>query len=938
MATLSGEEQRAVWHETERNFWQRFDDENGFHHAKSEARYRTQAADMEDQLADFTKRRAQLADRQELLSKELTLVQEQLARVAEACDNKVAELYTLEQDYRRAEQQNLERRGQIATKMKNFFHDKGGLPYRDASSSSRPERQGFHDIVKNEPRRVFPDRDAIHAQALQQANEVAESTPPSFSAKPYMSAPEFQRRHALAHVVDCDGHAIGPVEDVEPWNHWVETMRQVPVKRQVKIRRGRKFTQNHLATIYDRSEPKGVKWIACMIQATGQLQQQRCHCCDKNQGVFDDCVILGGPLFQKCGNCEWNRQGCHRSMTTKTPSPNAQSGIGRPQVLGFREPPPPPLALGRRPFRSTDGPCASHETADDLEPFQLPTPKEHGFSNQWHPYNHHQHQNHQDHHHQQQQQRQQQQQQRQQQQEQEQEQEQQEQEQQEQEQEQEHQQHQRYSAPSGFTPANAHSRPCEMPTPTSNSAELTPRPPTAQAEITKSNLVLRHNGVVYTYPECVAGVPLAKIDQDHPYWDPRWPSIQSIIAPQLEEWKVKHQKALVEKAKGEGGSKKEQTLRQVNRGNLVLDFLDQGEISPYQLLSKRYTRTGKGNITAYDTVFRMCKTLLELANFRLDMSPVEWLRHRLHEIIVEDGPDFNYARTMHDFYHDPKFAALRVKNGFRSIGRPSGFRAGQGSGKRAKKRANAKSMTNATRRNKVHPQTPTPQTTPSASGSPISLQEDYAPSPISNNGNELPPAAESAPYMAVLGGLQTLIPVSAPLNDEFYTDGFTDTDSRSGAPLARLDWRVYQVKTRLSTSHTDVTQYWHWKEDRRVFEHQVLRDTKAVMGDLLRAPVDFDIPLDEIIQVDWNIDALQVHLVMSSFGSSKMSNRDGKPRGDVMASFKRETTMRRFLSYCRQRRLKLSKITADDMEQRWAAMQSETLPMADDEASSAFRE
>ncbi|KAG5941294.1 hypothetical protein E4U53_007435 [Claviceps sorghi] len=921
MNTLSKDEQRAVWHETERNFWQRFDDENGFHHAKSEAQFRTQTADIEEQLAGFTKRRVQLAEKQELLSKELTLVEEKLARVGEACDNKIAELYTLEQDYRKSEQQKLERRGQIATKMESFFRNKGEA-YQDASS--RPERQGFHDIVKNEPRSVFPDRDAVHAQALQLANEVAKSTLTSFPAKPEISAPGFQLRHALSHVVDCDGHAIGPVEDVEPWNHWVEAMRHVPVKREVKIRRGRKFTQNHLATIYERSEPKGVKWIACMIQATGQLQQQRCHSCDKNQGVFDDCVILGGPLFQKCGNCEWNRQGCHRStsMTSETPSPNVESSSRRPEVLGSRQLPPPPLALGRGPFRSTDGACASHESADDLELFQLPTPNEHAFSSQLHQYNH-QHQNHHQnhHHHHRQQQPQQQQQQ---------------------------QQQQHYSAPSGFTPANARSRPppCEMPTPTSHSAELAPRPPTAQAEITKSNLALRHNGVVYTYPECVAGVPLAKIDQGHPYWDPRWPSIQSIITPQLDDWKIKYQKALVEKAKGEGGSKKEQTLRQVNRGNLVLDFLDQGEISPYQLLSKRYTRTGKGNITAYDTVFRMCKTLVELANFRLDISPVEWLRHRMHEIILEDGPEFNYARTMHDFYHDPKFAALRMKNGFRSIGRPSGFKADQRGGRRTKKRDHVTSMSNARRRKKEQQQTPTPRTTPrttpSASGSPISPQEEYSRSPISNHGKQLPTTAESAPQsappMAVLGGLKTLSPVSAPLHDEFYTAGFTDTDSWSGAPLQKLDWRVYQVKTRLYTSHTNVTQYWHWNEDRRVFEHQVLQDEKPVIGDLLRASLDFDIPLDDIIQVDWNIDALQVHLVMSSFASSKMSNQDGKPRGDVMASFKRETTMRRFLSYCRQRRLKLSKIIADDMEQRWAAMQSETLPMSNEEANSALGE
>ncbi|KAG6002795.1 hypothetical protein E4U21_002752 [Claviceps maximensis] len=893
MNSLSDDEKRRVWAETERNFWQRFDDENSFHRANSEAQYRTQTAGIENQLAELTETRTQLTDRQELLSKELTLVEERLARVAEACDNKFTELYILDQDYRKIEQQKRERRSQIATKMKGFFREKREL---DRGASSEPNRQDFHDIVNNGPRTVVPNRDAVHAEALQQANEIANSTLTSYSVQPETSVLGLKPRNTLAHAVDCDGHVIGPIEEIEPWNHWVEEIREVPIKRQVKIRRGRKFNQNHLATIYDRSDPKGVKWIACMIQATGRVQQKRCHSCDKNQGVFEDCVILGGPLFPKCGNCEWNRQGCHMSVTTKTPSPITESNNRRPETLVLRGPPPTPApphpASGWGQSRSIDGAAyASHETTDCLEPVQLPTPKGHGFSNPLHQHDFHHHHHHHHHHQQQQQQ----------------------------------QQQQNSLAWSGFTPVNSCSRPSSrgVPTPAILSAEHTPQTPTAEAEITRSNLVLRHNGVVYTYPECVQGVPLAKIDQGHPYWDPRWPSIHSIIAPQLDEWIKRHEKALAGKAKGETGSKKEQTLRQVNRGTTVLEYLEYGEISPYQLLSKKYTRSGKGKINAYDTVFRMCKTLVELANFRLDISPVEWLRHRLHEIILEDGDEFNYARTMHDFYHDSKFKALRIKNGFRSIGRPSGYRTRKSRGRRAKPNM----PSTAKKRKQVHPQTPTPRATPSATRSPISPQTgEYIQSPNLIQHFNYPLTAEPK-HMAVVDGLKTLSEVSAPLNDEFYADGFTDTDSWSGAPLEKLDWRVYQVKTRLFTSQTNVTQYWHWKEDKRVFEHQVLQDINPVVWGLLRAPTDFDIPLDDIVQVNWNIDALQVQLVMGLFGSSKMSEQDGKPRGDVMAAFKRETTMRRFLTYCRQRRLKLTKIAADDMEQRWATMQSETLSM-----------
>ncbi|KAG6034373.1 hypothetical protein E4U41_006559 [Claviceps citrina] len=875
---LSRDERRAIRDETEHDFWQRFNDEHDLHHAKSEARYRTQTSGIKDELTKLSAKRSELADRQERLSAELIQVEKELARVAEACDNKVTMLYTMEQDYRMSEQGELERRGEIVTKMERFFREKQA---RSRDAMQRPDGQHFHDDLNNTSIRSFSNRDAVHAEAHQQANAVARSTPALLphTAYPGIPASEFKPASTLVNVVDFDGHVIGPIEEIEPWNPWVEAIQDAPVKRQVKIRRGRKFTQDHLATIYDRSEAKGIKWIACMIQATGQPQEKKCHSCDKNQGVFDDCVILGEPLFQKCGNCEWNRQACHLQITTKTSSENSQRSR-RSDVLAFREPPPP--ARGQLPSL-IDRALASHEPNDGLEPLQPPTPRELGFPKHWHQYSQHHPP-----------------------------------------QKQQHQHQHQHQASSGFTPANLPSRP----PPCSREIQTQTMQSAGQADITRSNLVLRHNGVVYTYPECVEGVPLAKIDQSHPYWDPRWPSVESIIAPQLNLWRTKYEEALEKKANGLGGSAKDQTGRQVNRGTTILEFLEYGDISPYQLLSKKYTRTGKGNITAYDTLFRMCKTLGELANFRLDVSPVEWLRHRLHEIILEDGVYFNYFKTMHDFYHDPKLAALREKNGFRSIGRPSGFRAGQSSGEGANDTPSMK------KRKRAHSQTHTPRTTPSAGHSPVFPKEEYSWSPISARSN---PSALN-PVHTLQKHSETWSPVPTGPENEFYTNELgTDTDSWTGAPRQELDWRVYQVKTRLFTSHTNVSQYWHWKEDKRVFKHQVLRDTRPVVScGLLGDAADFDVPLDDIVQVNWNIGALQVHFVMSSFASSS-SMQDGKPRGDVMAAFKRETTMRRFLSYCRQRRLKLSKTAAsvclgsDDMEQRWAEIQLAKLPVADDE-------
>ncbi|KAF9776961.1 hypothetical protein IL306_004783, partial [Fusarium sp. DS 682] len=74
-----------------------------------------------------------------------------------------------------------------------------------------------------------------------------------------------------------------------------------------------------------------------------------------------------------------------------------------------------------------------------------------------------------------------------------------------------------YRITPGFTPANVRSRPPSSergrPTPPSLQIEPSSQPPESPPalpleEITRENMVLKNNGVVYTYPECVAGVPL----------------------------------------------------------------------------------------------------------------------------------------------------------------------------------------------------------------------------------------------------------------------------------------------------------------------------------------------------------------------------------------------------------------------------------------------
>ncbi|KJZ72090.1 hypothetical protein HIM_08545 [Hirsutella minnesotensis 3608] len=922
--TLPAEEQISVWNETEQKFWIHFEQEQEAKRAAAENDYSKATMGVRIELGTLSGKKAQLVEQRDRLARELAAIEQDIARTVASCDDRATRLIAMEQEYRKKEHERLATREQIIKSMDTFFRSqRGENPRATAAPTSAPcpGRLPLRDIVSNlatpqAPREERPPRHALPSKAPIPPS--GQSTPTSISGRPEAVAGPNRPVEALVNVTDADGNVVGPVERIEPWNQWVKEIQNLPVKRDVKIRRGRKFNKDHLATIYDRSEGKGVKFLSCMIQATGEIQSQRCHSCDKNQGAFDDCIILGGPLFQKCGNCEWNRQGCHMPLVTKSSSsgtptkghfsvkPLELDPHAAPAMAGISHPTADAVAKAADIAKAAivaKMPMEHAQTSRDLdaprsgqvihksppmghEPVQMPTPqepKEHSFATPSY-----------------------------------------------------------VAAPtfmsvmapgsvSGFTPANARSRPPsrEILTPSAASVEGSPRlmstsDPTSGPleEITRENLVLRHNGVVYTYPEIVEGVPLAKIDQNHPYWELGWPCIKSIIEPQLETWKEKNLIALQATARGEGGSAKFQTGRQVNRGAKIIEFLENGEISPYQLLGKKYTHTGKGAITSYDTLFRLCETLSELAKYNLDVTPVEWLRHRLHEIMLEKGSNFNVSKTIHDFYHDPKLSALRSKNGYKSIGRPSGLKVSLG---------NDTPQSSLKKRKSMHSHTSTPRETPPAGPSPPFVAHEIVQSPASTLDSEN--SFDSRLQKRVKHGSPPLAEITRGIPD---TD-FSDTDSFSGAPLAFEDWRLYQVKTRLFTSSSQVTQYWTWKEKERLFEHQLLKDTDPVSWGVHREPIDFSVKLDDIVEVRWNVDALQVHLVMSAWASA-VAKQDNKPRGDVMAAFKRERTIRRFLSFCRDRRLRTVEVSAEEMDSKWAEIQSERLPAQGEEASEVLKE
>ncbi|KAH7471332.1 hypothetical protein FOMA001_g13276 [Fusarium oxysporum f. sp. matthiolae] len=943
-------EQKAIWDETERNFWVNLRSKKDAENKKIEKDFQLSINEVRLKFSDLTGQRSQLKESQSRLARELAKVEAELARTTEECEEKAHRLERIEQDYCASRQKRAETLHDIWFTMRRFFRQKRGED-PDAPDDLRPESEG---IVLPE---VLPELSSAFngpiprieptngtATVVDRPDEVDDDDDRMEGIEHH----DNEAAETLVDVVDADGNVIGPVEQIEPWNQWVEGIQELEIRRPVKIRRGRRFNARHLTSIYERTEAKGVKWLSCMIQATGEIQAKRCHSCDKNQGAFDDCIIVGGDLFQKCGNCEWNRQGCHGASgdtidilasrerarrkkqleegVQQTPAGRSSETIHptvevQPRPEPARQPEPQqvaPVQIAERPremphrpiygsphgspSRPTTAPRSDYAPERMIDPVDstLPTPiypqprpletpcsvlpssgprhsphdslhpsteldgstKDHRGSVQVHTPREPERMN----------------------------------------------TTQEYRITPGFTPANIRSRPPSSergrPTPPSLPIDPSSQPPESPPallleEITRENIVLKNDGVVYTYPECVAGVPLVKINEEHPYWEANWPNVKTLIEPQLAQWREKHQAAIEAGPKQDkGGSSKYQIGRQVNRGIKILEFHEKGPISPYQLLGKRYVQAGKGGITSYDTLFRLSETISELEKFNLDISPVDWMRQRLHELIQTQGRNFNLPRTIHDFYHDSKLTSLRYKHGFKNIGRPSGVmkaRLSHGSPstipKPPQKRKSMHSVPTTPRKDSFVNHSPLPGQISSGYRTPASVPAP-APQPVFSTHLNKKPKYMPPAYCR-------------PDHDEFHFEAWSDTDSCSGGSITKYDWRLAVVKTRLYTSHINVTQYWTWVGQIQCFQHQVLKDVKPAKWGLFRDEIDFHVHIAEIEEMEWSIEALRVHIIMKK-GVGELAP-DGMPRGDVMASFPRARTMRRFLFFCRERGMKMAK-------------------------------
>lgn len=950
LSHLPEREARSIWDETEGKFWPKFRSERQSELDSTEERYQRSCAQLNDELAALNQDYDQLKVAQERLAQELAEIESRVTVVRNARDEVANNLEDLHGRHRMHRQDLYERQHRMLVQMTNFFRAQRG----------------------DDP---LPDSE-IGADDFHQAKD----------AKP---------SERLADILNADGHVIGGLRRIPAWNHWVASILELPVRRPIIIRRTRPFTAEALESIYVSADSKGIKWLSFMIQATGVAQSKPCKSCANGAGPFMECISIGSDLFHKCGNCEWNRQGCngssgeaipkpplppiknfnssqssltgvdghangfHRGPSTaaspRTPNPvlngsstanPARNGSARTNgYLSTALQPPHRFSNGAHfmspnevlkrtlpPIQAIQGTdrsmhrhiaqagevialAADHRTPiDDRNGVEHHQPRLPIIEDRAAPSTHEkahgptrngllmpklpsilpadpEHKN-------------------------------------------------AYGA--AFTPANGirsqhpmhETAAAAAGRPSGHSPQLGDDGAACgeELEITRANLVLENDGRIYTKPPCMYGVPLEKIDENHWYWDPKWKSVRSIIEPQLRSWKAKHQVAMVAEAQGKKtGSSKYQIGRQVNRGKKILEFLETGSISPYQLLGKQYVQMGKGGITSYDTLFRLSESLTELEKFNLDVSPVDWLRHRLYELMTEQGHSFNLGRTIHDFYHDPKLTSLRYKKGYKNIGRPSGSR---WSGHKANPDTTSPGPSTLKKRKGTHSLEATPLASPkisrSSEWSPVGAHMSVAAggrlvdaepqgSPPHADGEQSrkrartgspspgrPPPGKGQPDESSLNVAPPgqASPGKLSSADEFDVDSISDTDSWSGAPIGKFDWRVYQVRTRLFTSSKSVTQYLTWLPDIRCLEHQVLKETSPVQWGRHRKPINFDIRLDDATEVGWNIELLRVHLSLSP-ASDPPVKKDGRPRGAVMASFKRERTLRRFLAFCRLQGLSL---------------------------------
>lgn len=683
----------------------------------------------------------------------------------------------------------------------------------------------------------------------------------------------------VVQVVDENQQLVGHLRPLGRENRSISLITKLPIMRAVQIRSGRRFTAEDLDKVHHPSDQKGAKWISMMIQATGDIQEQPCHTCAKNNGVYQDCIIVADENFGKCGNCEWNRHACH--------------GAGRPasrQSAAEKNDAKRPITPSGFTFANQSFTSLPLREGDSISVDGVPSPTT-GIKNSVMP-----------------------------------------------------KKFGRTSLPSGRKPSTVGlSNPDTPGTPMVGSPEVSAYHVDHDLpEITPDILCLRDNGVVFTEPELMRGVPLEKISPDHPYWDPSWDAdIASKISKELAKWQEKFDDLERQKV---NDHRKYEAKRQVNRGNTILDWLERGELHPYQLVAKEWMNTKK--LIKYNTLYRLAQMLAnELPLYRLEMKASDWMRHRLNELFLKEGDQFNLAFQVSGFYHDPKVQQVRDKAGFTSVGRPHKASTKKAAGEFATPKGSVQKLlkrkelpTEEATPKQEAPAPPSQQTqtrssprkivvvvgaSTSAGGTTAANAQAAAttttnttavpPSPLAPDDSDdeddqimvqqspVPsrhPAKKKIRLTVSTGSPTPVLPTAPDLN----CDGYTSIDSCSEDQLHDIDWRINQIKTPEVSTNPSVTQYWHFVGGTAgMLEHQVLKQLRPAKWAVFKHPYDFHLRYKEVSEIVY---AAQSDRVIIRFKKAK-NQAEGEGRGDMLAEFKRARTKKRFLKFMAAKGVKL---------------------------------
>lgn len=812
--------------------------------AKIEADYWSEARKMEEEedrsmMIKYDARTGPLREKHARLLEERQRLAAQLQAARTECDATEAQIDELDLQFEEARQFMAERRAQTAASAVAFFES-----HRDKSQAGT-SRDGTESTIRNDRgingskgRTILPSNGQSHSPVSDVAptNESFRSAPtlmPSTRLASTESSPLSQPTSDLndvtgAEVWDQDGNFVSHVKRIKLENRFIRNILQVPIKRRVVVRPGRRFTLDHMDSIYEPSDAKGAKWLSCMIQATGEEQSVPCNSCKSRAGTWASCVIVGGNDFPRCANCEWNRQGCAGSSYHMDRSRDANLASTQPRkspVISTHVSREGSLAGGWTPVNSGLG-RTSEPASPPSKRTTLPTKKG-----------------------------------------------------------------RRKSLPSISTKDTDGSVLKDGSVPPSDDVEMTQAVEDPGPDITKARLHIRNNGVVFTEPEIMRGVPLERITPNHPYWDPKWEDVKTMILEKLEGWKQKHQQCL------ESGRNRFLAGRQVNRGMTILKFLENSDFHPYQLVNKKFITKGLVN---YDTVFRLAQVVEELPKLNVDVTPVEWIRERMHELHEEQGDSFNLNKTVHELYHDPKLKVLRSRAGFGNIGRPSGVKKGMttkggmlrpkdadgGSSKKRRRTSNGK-LKSEDEDEDVETDvllSPRPR---SSSSKRARMDTGHLPTPDAEQKFDgIPPDADQPQHAS---GSENAVNVNV---DE--DDGYTSTDSYSGDKVMSIDWRIIQMKTGEHTTNSGHTQYWHWVSDKTDshFEHQVLRTVHPPTWGVYKEPLDFHLRIKELDHIEYTREPGCLKVIVQTRPVEGVEFR-----GPLQVHFKRLRTLNRFLTF-----------------------------------------